>query len=441
VKAVVFLGPTLPADVARRILPHAIFLPPARQGDLLSALGTHEPHVIGLIDGAFGQSLAVWHKEILFALHAGVRVVGAASMGALRAAEMDVFGMEGIGEIYRRFRTGELQDDDEVAVLHAEADLEYRSMSEPMVNIRATLECAHAEGAISEIHADRLVESAKQLHFSERTLPHILMAADLPEEITHRVAAIVRDRYVDLKGADARLLLETLRDTSLQPPPSGMVRSRGFTLLYNEERRILHREVELPLRDIARYAALHTPEFDDLNANALNRALVQILAQLLHADVSEAELETEAARFRRRRGLADEHQVDSWRRAHHLSQAELDVMIHELATCRRLHRWLLGSHDAPQRTRWLLDELRISGRYLDIADEAAQLQSSQSETINLGELKRDELLDLIPAHQRATGWQPTAPIADWAEEAGFTDLKDLAYELLRLSRKRPRQVQ
>ena len=53
-----------------------------------------------IVDGEFGQSLSVWHKEILHALHRGIRVVGASSMGALRAAELDRFGMEGVGEIY-----------------------------------------------------------------------------------------------------------------------------------------------------------------------------------------------------------------------------------------------------------------------------------------------------------------------------------------------------
>ena len=58
---------------------------------------------IGIVDGLFGNFPAVWHKEILFAIASGVEVSGAASMGALRAAELSRFGMIGSGRIYRMF--------------------------------------------------------------------------------------------------------------------------------------------------------------------------------------------------------------------------------------------------------------------------------------------------------------------------------------------------
>ena len=43
-------------------------------------------------------------------------------------------------------------------------------------------------------------------------------------------------------------------------------------------------------------------------------------------------------------------------------------------------------------------------------------------------------------HRRATGWQPAVPIDEWAEEAGFADVKDLAYVLLRRRRVREHQA-
>src|ERR1700722_7996310 len=131
-KAVVFLGPSLPLDEARAILPGAVYLPPAKQAHLLSAVGIHRPNVIGLIDGEFGQSLSVWHKEILFALSRGVAVYGASSMGALRAAETAAFGTRGIGRIFEMYASGELTDDDEVALSHGLDDAGYRKTSEPM---------------------------------------------------------------------------------------------------------------------------------------------------------------------------------------------------------------------------------------------------------------------------------------------------------------------
>ena len=95
-RAFIFLGPSLPRNVAHRTL-DAVYLPPAAQGDILRLL-PQNPEVIGIVDGVFESQPAIWHNEILFALSRGVRVAGAASMGALRAAELNDFGMKGIGE-------------------------------------------------------------------------------------------------------------------------------------------------------------------------------------------------------------------------------------------------------------------------------------------------------------------------------------------------------
>ena len=96
-KIIVFLGPSLDRTTAAQILA-AEYREPAKRGDILLAVESGAT-VICLIDGVFHQDSAVGHREILHALKHGVRVIGASSMGALRAAEMDTFGMEGIGEI------------------------------------------------------------------------------------------------------------------------------------------------------------------------------------------------------------------------------------------------------------------------------------------------------------------------------------------------------
>jgi hypothetical protein len=57
------------------------------------------PAAIGVIDGYFEVVPTVWHKEILWAMAQGIHVFGAASIGALRAAELDSFGMRGVGRL------------------------------------------------------------------------------------------------------------------------------------------------------------------------------------------------------------------------------------------------------------------------------------------------------------------------------------------------------
>ncbi len=111
---VAFLGPSLPAAEAKGF---RVF-PPARQGDVWRAIALR-PRAIALIDGVFESQPSVWHHEILDALDAGIPVIGGASMGALRAAELHTLGMRGAGRIFGWYRDGQVIDDSEVALLHA----------------------------------------------------------------------------------------------------------------------------------------------------------------------------------------------------------------------------------------------------------------------------------------------------------------------------------
>ena len=101
---VVFLGPSLSADEARRTL-RARYLSPVRCGDVLRVRRL-KPRAIAIVDGLFESVASVWHKEILLALEDGIAVYGATSMGALRAAELEPFGMIGIGTIFEAYRDG-----------------------------------------------------------------------------------------------------------------------------------------------------------------------------------------------------------------------------------------------------------------------------------------------------------------------------------------------
>ena len=116
----VFLGPTLSLEEASSVL-DAVYLPPVSQGDVYRLVSLGGPKAIAIVDGYFNQVPAVWHKEILWAMSEGIPVYGAASMGALRAAELAPFGMRGVGRIFEAYRDGVLppyggepfEDDDE----------------------------------------------------------------------------------------------------------------------------------------------------------------------------------------------------------------------------------------------------------------------------------------------------------------------------------------
>ena len=197
----------LPApEIAARL--DAIVLPPAAQGDIWRAVRRHRPAAIGLIDGLFRATRAVWHREILWALSEGVHVLGAASMGALRAAELHPYGMRGIGRVFEATVAGELEDDDEVAVEHAPAELGHAPLSTAMVDLRATLAAAEAGGALGRAASERLVARLKAAPYPQRSL------ALLEAEAGTDLAAW----HVPRKRLDALALLDALAALAGAPP-------------------------------------------------------------------------------------------------------------------------------------------------------------------------------------------------------------------------------
>ncbi|HEX4172628.1 MAG TPA: YcaO-like family protein, partial [Acetobacteraceae bacterium] len=211
--AVIFAGPSLPPS-ARPDDPRLVWRPPARSGDVYRA-ALERPAAIGLIDGYFDAVPSVRHKEILWAIEQGIRVYGASSMGALRAAELAAFGMIGVGRVFTMYCDGTLADDDEVAVAHGPEDTGYLQMTEPMVNVRATMEAAMRAGVIGADLAGHITASAKALHHSVRTLPAILSRAAESGAVRQPLAVLhdrLRGARVDQKRLDAHRMVDEIRD-------------------------------------------------------------------------------------------------------------------------------------------------------------------------------------------------------------------------------------
>jgi len=207
----VFTGPTIGADEARENL-EAIYLHPAAKGDVYAAAQS-KPRAIGIIDGYFQNVPSVWHKEILWAMAHGVHVFGAASMGALRAAELDLFGMRGVGRIFEAYRDGKIIDDDEVAVLHGPKETNYVAISEAMVNIRYTISSALDAGIISSGTREQLTTLAKDLFFHDRTYDHILdlaINAGLPPDEIEKLGNWLSNNKLDIKKIDSIMMLQEI---------------------------------------------------------------------------------------------------------------------------------------------------------------------------------------------------------------------------------------
>jgi len=341
---VVFLGPTLSHDEARAVL-HAEYRPPAAHGDVLRA-ALRRPRAIGLVDGVFERVPAVWHKEILFALSEGVHVYGAASMGALRAAELDAFGMHGVGKVYRAYADSVLEDDDEVAVAHAGAEHAFRALSDAMVDVRATLAAAVAAGVVGGATADLLLARVKSTFYAERAL---VAALDRGNEEHDRLRAWLPDGRVERKREDAFELLQAMRrdlDEGYGPirPAWTLQRTR-----YWEEAR---RSVELasgddegPMADAALEAVLDEARLDpDAYGRLADRSLLTALARSAAAtagvDVSPWAQEAAVEEERRARGLLEPEDLDMWLDGHDLDRTDLPEVARRLAVL----RWARDAH-------------------------------------------------------------------------------------------------
>jgi hypothetical protein len=445
---VIFVGPSIKVADARATL-DAIYLPPVKQGDLVSAITTYEPDVIGLLDGEFSQTLSVWHKEILYALDRGIHVYGASSMGALRAAETDMYGTIGVGEIYRMFADGEVTDDDEVALAHGSAEQQYRPISEPLVNIRATMRRAVSEGVIDGALAERLIAGEKALFFPERSYHHMLEAAATNGEdgaTLERLRHFVRTARVDQKRLDAIAMLETIRD--LPRPLAPHVASftfewtGNFKALFDQDRKVPVAEMgtELPLAAIATHAALHAPDFTDMNGQSLDRALVQILADELGVEATEEDAAAEQRRFCVERNLATDDALADWRRRNHLSEADLATLMMQLARRRAMHRWLTRRRSYVGTTRLTLNELRLRGDYPEWVRRAAEherLLEDGSIDDDLAEVAAEaddnqlSDLQLVVEHMQATECRIPIAFGKWAEEVGIIGARRLRVDLLR----------
>jgi TfuA protein len=172
-KPVIFLGPSLSHQKAKNIL-EADYRPPAKKGDLLRLADlTKDIAMVGLVDGFFLQDYPPTPIEVYqLATKKNMLLVGAASLGALRAVELEKFGMIGIGKIFELYKTGKIDGDDEVAVTFEEG--QHTLQSEAMIDIRFNLFIARRKGIIDESTKRQITKVAKNVYFPFRNYTDIL---------------------------------------------------------------------------------------------------------------------------------------------------------------------------------------------------------------------------------------------------------------------------
>lgn len=321
---VLFCGPSLPPSARAELPAELIVRSPAECGDVLQAAQAGATH-IGLIDGYFEHRPAVWHKEVLWALARGVYVYGSSSMGALRAAELAAFGMVGVGEVYAWFRSGALEDDDEVALVHEPEERDFTPRSDALVNVRATLQYAQAKGALNADTASLLITSAKHLYYPDRTLSRIVAGAAQRRPAASRELerfsewlsqhGVVDQKRLDAQALVARMLADAAAGAACGP----------FAAAFRFERTDAFE---------ALVAALGARNASPSHADCL-RALALTLGEAAGFSPDAQTVQRTSEAFRNEAGLLTPEESAAWLEEAGLSLARFSELMYERAIVER----------------------------------------------------------------------------------------------------------
>ncbi|MFN2434884.1 MAG: TfuA-like protein [Nitrososphaeraceae archaeon] len=216
-KPIVYLGPTLSRAEAIKIL-DADYRDPAKKGDfLMLSRDSDEKKYVGFVDGVFlhdypPSPIEVYH----LATRKNIELIGASSLGALRAVELEKFGMKGIGKIFQLYKNGIINADDEVAVTFVRENNILQS--EAMIDIRFNLFLAYKKGVITNQTKKRFAKIAKNIYFPFRNYADIIKLTQqqfpsIHNELESFRSYILKNRD-SLKARDAIKLLKYLKTMS-----------------------------------------------------------------------------------------------------------------------------------------------------------------------------------------------------------------------------------
>lgn len=431
-KILCYLGPSLSLKRAREILPEAIYQPPAKQGDIVSDVVNINPTHIILIDGVFHSNLSVWHKEIVYALQfPSVKVIyGAASMGALRAAELDWIGMIGIGQIYQWYRDGVTEDDAEVALNYAEKDGLYYPQSIPLADIRAGVEHLSREFPANAGRAQAFFRAMQQVYYVDRT-----------QQVCEQAWGDDADDSfpcIPQKGIDATHALNDFRNYQPEPKqrPTPENLSRFFQALYERDRRIQINGSPIPQQHIDAYVLLHHPEYERICWDSANQELALMLCDQLLVTVSIGEVERENVRFQVRCGIETMADFECMLQNNGWTRAEYDRLMIQNARIRKLQHANTVAKMYRRNSQQIIDYLRTHQAFDYWAVQAAQAEQKIKESgVDdwLGVNLERGAFALLADHFEKEGLELNCNHEEFLLETGFSNHTELSVALERIN--------
>lgn len=439
--AILFGGPSLEGiDFSGK---KPVILPPASQGDLLRCVKELKPDAVGLLDCELPhRDIPTWHKEIIHTLNLGIPVVGAAAVGAHRAAELEPFGMEGVGSIYKRVYLGELERDDEILGDWENTASGIKKLSLPLVVMRDALSAAEKEGIISKETMKVLTKTAQTLFWRTRTWNSLFEKALLngvdaneldsfntwlpkaPDPVKEDALALIKrlEELENIKSAKPDLAISESEKSSL------------FKSMDTRDRPVSSASGDIRQWSISDMGTFAHPDAEKLNRNGLNRKLVLLIGKLWNIQPKESFLKPEKQRFFKKFNLKTDDDLLSWLNENDMDIKDFQRIIKEEAIIHHLHRWLMQGRIHEKNTGIFLDEMKLCGKYPEWKKKAAKRDALLKENKDLYKEEAEKVstmsfMQTLREHLMANKLPWNASLSEILPETGM-ELSDLQYEII-----------
>jgi len=174
---IVFVGGSLnkkDVETYKRKNQEVVFTKPAEQGDFFAVILENYKNVL-LFDAYFYQKYSCTTLELLIAMQEGVNIIGSSSVGAMRAIELDNYGMIGSGYVYEYFKKQEIKPYHIVAQTY---DNEDQKITIPLVEVIYFLGLASKQKIITKNIYKKLLSIANNIHFTCLSYPYFFKRID-----------------------------------------------------------------------------------------------------------------------------------------------------------------------------------------------------------------------------------------------------------------------
>ncbi len=350
------------------------FRPPARAGDIMNLIiDRPSVDVIILADGFFYENYSPMHREIIYAINSGIRVIGCSSMGAIRAVELESYGMIGKGEVFEYFKNYPETSDDEVGLIH-EKNYPYTPITIPLINLRVLV--SKLDKTVEKNAVIRSIKYLSEIGFDKRFLNTDYHRQNSITQEQKKDLELAMTIYKDFKTND---LSETIADIIRNQNDKDYQRINSFSEInslhgyietgrYQTHQYIMapHRTVcknnhdeisEVDLRDLL---AIGHHNYNQLLALAAMRKVLLEKAMEQHFMIKKIDLEKLKKSLLVQYDLSDELELGSRLK---LTQFELKAFLYKEVLIQKMIKAELTSQQSVHCIGNITDTLRVSGKY------------------------------------------------------------------------------